>query len=129
MQVPTVAAQVMEWVSVGDPNAPALMGQIKTIDIKVYPVEARVQSTWATPGAWWVCGVPCNVVLQTTLHQLVTEAQQFFPQTQVSSQGIANKFLISILCSPGIMEFQPYLMSPKPQAWESKISNYTHSIS
>jgi len=130
MQVPVVAAQVMEWVSVGDPDAPTLMGQIKTIDIfKVYPAEARVQSTRATPGAWWVWGVPCNVVLRTTLRQLVTEAQQFFPQTQVSSQGNANKFLISILCSPGIMEFQPYLMSRKPQAWESKISNYTRSIS
>jgi len=46
MQVPTVAAQVMEWVSVGDPDAQTLMGQIKTIDVfKVYPGEARVQST------------------------------------------------------------------------------------
>ena len=49
MQVPAVAAQVMEWVSVGDPDAPTLMGQIKTIDVfKVYHAEARVQSTRAT---------------------------------------------------------------------------------
>jgi len=130
MQVPAVAAQVMELVSVGDPDAPTLMGQIKTIDVfKVYPAEARVQSTRATPGAWWVWGVPCNVVPRTTLRQLVTEAQQFFPQTQVSSHGYSNKFLINVLGSPGIMEFQTYSMSGKPQAWGLKMSNYTRSIS
>ena len=128
MQVPAVAAQVMELVSVGDLDAPTLMGQIKTIDIfKVYPAEARVQSTWATPGAWWVWGVPCDVVPWTTLHQLVTEAQQFFLQTQVSSHGYSNKFLINVLGSLGIMEFQTYSMSGKPQAWGLKMSNYTLS--
>ena len=86
MQVPTFAAQVMEWVSIGDPDAPTLMRQIKTIEVfKVYPVEAGVHSPQATPGEWWVWGIPGNVVLRQTLSQLVREAQQFFPQNQVSS--------------------------------------------
>ena len=41
MQVPTVAAQVFEWVSVQEPDVQTLMHQIQTINVfKVYPAEA-----------------------------------------------------------------------------------------
>ena len=89
MQVPTVAAQVLEWVSVQEPDAQTLMCQIKTINVlKVYPTEARVASTQATQGEWWVWGVPAQDVLQASFTQLVTEAQQFFGQHKVSLFGL-----------------------------------------
>ena len=89
MQVPAVAAQVLEWVSVQEPDVETLMCQIKTINVlKVYPAEARVASTWATQGKWWVWGVPAQDVLQASLTQLVTEAQKFFGQHKVSWFGL-----------------------------------------
>jgi len=130
MQVPAVAAQVMEWVSIGDPDAPTLMRQIKTIKVfKAYPAEARVHSPRATPGEWWVWGIPGNAVPWQTLSQLVREAQQFFLQNQVSLQRYENTLIIIIHCSQGIMAFLAYSKSMKPRGWGWRISNYKHSIS
>ena len=89
IQVPAVAAQVLEWVSVQEPDVQTLMCQIKTINVlKVYPTEARVASTRATQGEWWVWGVPAQDVPWASLTQLVTEAQQFFGQHKVSLFGL-----------------------------------------
>jgi len=57
MQVPVVAAHVMDWVSMADPDAATLMEQIKETNVfKVYHWEARVLSTHSTPREWWVWG-------------------------------------------------------------------------
>ena len=129
MQVPAVAAQVLEWVSVQEPDVQTLMHQIQTINVfKVYPTEARVPSTWATKGEWWVWGVPAKEVLRTSLTQLITEAQQFFPQHTVSQFSCCNIWLIKILGSLGSMAFLLYLMSGQLRELGSKISNSKWTI-
>ena len=84
MQVPMVAAHVMDWVSLADLDAATLMEQIKEINVfKVYHWEARVLSTHSTPWEWWVWGKSPDIP-QTTFTQLVTEVEKFFAEYQVS---------------------------------------------
>jgi len=84
MQVPVVTAHVMDWVSMADPDAATLMEQIKEINVfKVYHREARVLSTHSTPREWWVWGKSQDIP-RTTFTQLVTEAEKFFAEYQVS---------------------------------------------
>jgi len=89
MQVPVVAAHVMDWVSMTDPDAATLMEQIKEINVfKVFHQEARVRSTHSTPREWWVWGNSQDIP-RTTFTQLVTEAEKFFAKYQVSLHSCA----------------------------------------
>jgi len=89
MQVPVVAAHVMDWVSMTDPDAATLMEQIKEINVfKVFHREARVRSTHSTPREWWVWGNSQDIP-RTTFTQLVTEAEKFFAKYQVSLHSCA----------------------------------------